>query len=432
MAFRFALVSLLALTVFSLTARGENWPQWRGPSGDGLSLETNVPIRWSASENVIWKTPLEGLGTSTPIVWEDRVFLTSQIGDGPSSGGQDFAEAQSAKSSGAGSGVTFLVQAFGRDDGVLVWEERFPAEGALPGVHIKHNLASPSCVTDGERIYVWFGTGLVVVLNLDGELLWKRHLGQERSRFDVRWGHGSSPALYDDSLLLLVDHPGDSYLLAVDNQSGKDLWRADRGTEKRSYTTPFVIRRDDGDQVIINTKDRLEALDPANGQVLWHVGESNRVPIAMPVYHDGVLYSNRGYFSAPYLAVRVDGEDDGSEPKLKWRVATGGPYVSSLVYHGGLLFMATERGIASAIDAETGQTVWKKRLGGVFTASPVIANGKVYFVEESGKTYVVEAAHEFKLVSTNDIGQRTLASPAISNGIVFLRTDNHLFAVGKR
>jgi outer membrane protein assembly factor BamB len=262
--------------------------------------------------------------------------------------------------------------------------------------------------------------------------LWKRHLGQERSRFDVRWGHGSSPALYDDSLLLLVDHPGDSYLLAVDKRSGKDLWRAGRGTEKRSYTTPFVIRREDGDQLTINTKDRLEALDPADGRVLWHVGESNRVPIAMPVYHDGVLYSNRGYFSAPYLAVRVDGEDDGSEPKLKWRIATGGPYVSSLVYHGGLLFMATERGIASAIDAETGQTVWKKRLGGVFTASPVIANGKVYFVEESGKTYVVEAAREYTLVSTNDIGQRTLASPAISNGIVFLRSDSHLFAVGER
>ena len=427
MVFRLILVFLVAVT-----ARGENWPQWRGPSGDGLSRETKVPTRWSATENVLWETPLEGLGTSTPIVWGNRVFLTSQIGDGPSAGGQDFEEAQSAKSAGAASGVSFLVQGFGRDDGVLVWEERFPAAGVLPGVHIKHNLASPSCVTDGERVYAWFGTGLVVVLNLDGDLLWKRHLGQERSRFDVRWGHGSSPALYDDSLLLLVDHPGDSYLLAVDKQSGKDLWRADRGTEKRSYTTPFVIRREDGDQLIINTKDRLEALDPADGHVLWHVGESNRVPIAMPVYHDGVLYSNRGYFSAPYLAVQLDGDVDGTESKLKWRIPTGGPYVSSLVYYGGLLFMATERGIASAIDAETGQTVWKKRLGGVFTASPVIANGKVYFVEESGKTYVVEAAREYKLVSTNDIGQRTLASPAISNGIVFLRSDSHLFAVGER
>ncbi len=425
-------IRLTLVFLFALTASGENWPQWRGPTGDGLSQETNVPVRWSASENVLWKTPLAGLGTSTPIVWENRVFITSQIGAGPSAGGQDFEEAKSAKSAGAGSGVTFLVQALSRDDGSIVWEKRFGTEDELPQVHIKHNLASPSCVTDGERVYAWFGNGLAVAFNLDGKLLWKRHLGQERSLFDVRWGHGSSPVLYDDSLLLLVDHPGDSYLLAVDKQSGKDRWRADRGTEKRSYTTPFVIRREDGDQVIINTKDRIEALDPANGQLLWHVGESNQVPIAMPVYHDGVLYSNRGYFSAPYLAVRIDGEDDGNELKLKWRIPTGGPYVSSLVYYGGLLFMATERGIASAIDAETGQTVWKKRLGGVFTASPVIADGKVYFVEESGKTYVIEAAPEFKLVSTNDIGQRTLASPAISNGTLLLRTDSHLFALGKR
>jgi outer membrane protein assembly factor BamB len=427
MVFRAALIFLV-----SLAAQAENWPQWRGPSGDGVSREADVPFRWSATENVLWKTPLEGLGTSTPIVWDERVFLTSQVGNAPSAGGRDFQEAQAAKSAGAGSGVTFLVSAFARGNGRLLWEKRFEADGYLPEVHVKHNLASPSCVTDGERVYAWFGTGLVVALSLDGVLLWKRHLGQERSRFDVRWGHGSSPALYDNALLLLVDHPGDSSLLAVDTKSGKDLWRSERGVKKRSYTTPFVIRRENGDQLIINTNDRIEAVDPSDGRLLWHVGRPNRVPIAMPVHHDGVLYSNRGYFSAPYLAVRVDGQGGVTESKLQWRVPTGGPYVSSLVYHRGLLFMATERGIASAIDAETGQTVWKERLGGVFTVSPVAANGQVYFVEESGKTYVVEAAREFKLVSLNDLGGRTLASPAISNGMLFLRTDNHLFAIGKR
>lgn len=238
--------------------------------------------------------------------------------------------------------------------------------------------------------------------------------------------------MYDDALLLLVEHPGDSYLLAVDKRSGKDLWRADRGSEKRSYTTPFVVRREGGDQLIINTSDRIEAVDPASGRLLWHVGQPNQVPVAMPVYHDGVLYSNRGYFSAPYLAVRVDGTGDVTESKLLWSVATGAPYVSSLVYHRGLIFMATERGIASAIDAATGKPVWRERLGGVFTASPVVANGKVYLLEESGKTYVVEAAREFKVTSTNDIGERTLASPAISNGMLFLRSDHHLFAIGTR
>ena len=424
---RFALILALPCIVFA-----DNWPQWRGPSGDGVSQETNAPVRWSASENVLWKAPLEGLGTSTPIVWEGRIFITSQVGDGPSAGGRDFAEAQAAKSAGNRSGVTFLVRVYSRDKGSVLWGKRFDAEDNLPEVHIKHNLASPSCVTDGERVYAWFGTGLLVVLTVDGELLWNRHLGQERSRFDVHWGHGSSPALYDDALLLLVDHPGDSYLLAVDKGTGKDLWRADRGVEKRSYTTPFVIRREEGDQLIINTNDRLEALDPASGKLLWHVGEPNRVPVPTPVYHDGVLYANRGYNSSPFLAVRVDGRGDVAESKLKWRVPTGGPYVSSLVYYRGLIFMATEHGIASAIDAETGKTLWKERLGGVFSASPVVVGGNVYLVEESGKTYVIEAAREFKLVSVNDIGERTLASPAISNGMLFLRTDNSLYAIGQR
>ena len=173
------LIRLALVFLLSLTAHAGNWPQWRGPTGDGLSQEANVAVRWSATENVLWKTPLKGLGTSTPIVWEDRIFLTSQIGDGPSAGGQDFEETQSAKS--AGSGVTFLVQAFARDGGGLLWEKRFQAEDSLPEVHVKHNLASPSCVTDGERVYAWFGTGLAVALSLDGELLWKRSASRSRA-----------------------------------------------------------------------------------------------------------------------------------------------------------------------------------------------------------------------------------------------------------
>lgn len=409
----------------------DNWPQWRGPSANGISAETKVPVRWSATENVLWKTPIRGMGTSTPIVWGDRVFVTAQIGDGPvAGGGSDFEGAQPIRKTGESDGVHFVVQAFSRQDGDLLWEKTFEAGSELPEVHSKHNLASPSCVTDGERVYAWFGTGLTAALTLDGEVLWTRHLGKENSRFDVRWGHGSSPALYDDALLLLVDHPQESYLLAVDKRSGKNLWRRDR-EEKRSYTTPFIIRRDEGDLLMVNTSDSIEALNPQNGELVWRVGEPNRVPIGVPVYHDGVMYSNRGYFSGPFLAAAIDGDAD-ADSRVKWRVPTGGPYVGSLLYYQGLIFMATERGIASAIDPETGATVWKQRLGGVFTASPVGANGKVYFPEESGKTFVVEASRDFKVVAENDTGERTLASLAISDGVIFLRSDNHLFAISEQ
>ncbi|MEZ5394998.1 MAG: PQQ-binding-like beta-propeller repeat protein [Bryobacterales bacterium] len=180
--------------------------------------------------------------------------------------------------------------------------------------------------------------------------------------------------------------------------------------------------------LILNTNAGLEAVDASNGKPVWSVGPENRVPVPTPVLHDGTLYINRGYNSSPYLAVRADKK----EPEVRWEVSTGAAYVSSLVYANGLLFMATERGIASAADAETGETVWKKRLPGVFSASPVVADGKVYFSAESGVTYVVEASREFQIAAENDLGERTLASPAISDGVIFFRTDDHLVAIGKR
>ena len=271
-----------------------------------------------------------------------------------------------------------------------------------------------------------------MALTLDGEMIWTRRLGDEGGGFDVKWGHGSSATLYEDSLLMLVDHPGDAYLLAIDPATGKDLWRKDRDEQSRSYTTPFVIRHDGADQLVINTSAYVEAVDPANGEHIWRVGESNRVPVSTPVYHDGVIYSGRGHFSGPFLAVRVDGQGDVSDSKMKWRVGAGAPYISSFVYDQGVIFMATERGIASAIDAETGETLWKQRLGGVFSASPIVADGKVYMTQEAGKVFVIESSRQYKLLSENDISERTLASPAVSNGTIFLRSDDRLWAIGSR
>ena len=422
----------LLLLIITLPIAAENWPQWRGPTADGHSSESNLPISWSAVDNVLWKAPLPGLGTSTPIIWEDKIFVTSQQGSGPSAGGSDFDDARSPKAGAARDGVTFVVSAFAKNDGSPLWQQEFAGGDNLPAVHIKHNLASPSCVTDGERVYAWFGDGLAVAFTLDGEIVWKRQLGDESNGFDIRWGHGSSATLYQDSLLMLVDHPGDSYLLAVDPATGKDLWRKDRDEANRSYTTPFVIRHDGADQLLINTNTYVEAVDPANGEPIWHIGEPNRVPVSTPVYHNGVVYSGRGHYSGPFLAVRVDGKGDVSDSKLKWRVPTGAPYISSFVYDQGVIFMATERGIASAVDAETGETLWKTRLGGAFSASPIVADGKIYLTQETGKVFVIESSRQYKLISENDIGERTLASPAVSNGAIFLRTDDRLWAIGSR
>ena len=409
-----------------------NWPHWRGPAANGVSEESAVPVEWGPDRNILWKAPLRGFGTSTPIVWGDRVFLTSQIGDGPfEQRGRDFENASVARRTGQRGLVQFVVQAFARADGRRLWEYVFDADGDLNPVHMKHNLASPSCVTDGEMVWAWMGTGQIAALTMDGKLVWKRHIGREYSPFQVMWGHGSSPVLYRDTVILLCDHQQAAYLLALDKKTGRQRWKADRGKDIRSYTTPFVVMGKDRDELIVNSSQRIDAYNAATGEFLWHVGEPNRVPVPSPVHHDGIVYANRGYNSSPYLAVKTGGRGDVSETHVQWQVKTGGPYVSSLLYYGGLLYMANEMGIAACVDAADGKTLWRERFGGVFSASPVAAAGKVYLVNEGGEAWVLEAGRELKILHRNKLPERTLASPAISGGRIYLRTDQHLVAIGR-
>ncbi len=422
---------LLILPPHSLI--GANWFQWRGPFANGISDEEGLTVEWGPGLNILWKSALPGLGSSTPIIWDDSVFVTSQIGNGPVEGrSQDFPDAIEARRSDRPGKVQFIVQAFARTGGRLLWEHKLDAEGDLPAVHTKHNLASPSCVTDGRLVYAWFGNGQLVALTLSGKLSWSRHIGKDYAPFEVLWGHGSSPVLYRDTLLLLCEHPGGAYLLALDKSDGRERWKSDRGKERRSYTTPFLVSSETVDELIINTSDRVEAVNPLNGEVLWYAGEPNRVPVPTPVFHDGVLYTSRGNFSSPYMAVRAGGRGDVSSTRVMWEVKTGAPYVSSLLYYQGLIYMATENGIVSCLDSATGETIWKDRFGGVFTSSPVAAEGHVYLVNEAGETFVLEAGREKKVLARNRIPERTLASPAISHGQIFLRTDEHLIAIGRQ
>ena len=429
-------VSLAAAFVASLWAHlaaADNWPQWRGPEATGVSMEENLPSHWTAEDNVAWRTPLEGLGTSSPVVWEDKVFLTSQIGSGPIDWrGAQFPGAPEARDYRSDDGqVRFAVLAFDRADGHLHWRYEFPAEGDLPPVHYKHSLASPSVVTDGESVFAWVGTGQLVALTLDGELRWKRHIGREYAPFDVLWGHGSSPVLYENLLFLLCDHPARAYLLAVDKATGEEVWKVERGSGLRSYSTPFVLRGTDGDELVVNSSRRLESFDPRTGALLWYTGEPTTLAIPMPVSHEGILYVSRGYSGGPYASIRGGGQGDVSESHVRWRIPTGAPYISSPLYYRGLVYFANENGIVSAIDAETGETVWRERLGGVFTASPLAGDGKVYLLDETGRAVVLEAGRTFQILAQNELAERTLASPAVAGGQIFIRTDEHLFCIGR-
>lgn len=427
------------------TGVAADWPQWRGPAGNGIADEKNVPERWSATENVTWKSALAGQGVSSPIVSGDRVFVTSQIGSGVRKPGNHPRLAQGAAAAGSGERALtaprspvdadktfFVVEAFNRTDGRRLWEYRVEAAGPLPGVHDKHNLASPSPITDGERVYAWFGTGQIVALDVSGRLVWQRHLGQENSPFDINWGHGSSPTLYEDSLILLCDHSPAAYLLAVDKRTGKDRWKTDRGRGRSSYTTPFVVQAATGPELIVNSSERVDAYDPRSGAFLWHVGGPNQFPIPVPTFHDGIVYMSRGYRSGPYMAIRPGGRGDITASHVVWQVNTGAPYISSLVYDAGLLYMANDVGAITVVDAKSGEKVWQERVDGIFSASPVAADGKIYFVSETGETIVLRSGREPRILARNDLGERLIASPAISNGQIFIRSDDRIYCVGRK
>jgi outer membrane protein assembly factor BamB len=423
-----------------------NWPQWRGPSGLGVSAESGLPATWSADENIAWRVGLRGLGSSSPIVWGDRIFVTSQVGrarvrDGshPMLARDDAALVSLEKPLGgrrdepndAADPIVLVVESFNRADGRRLWEYRVEAQGPFPALHEKHNLATPTPVTDGEHLFAWFGNGQIAALDMRGGVVWVKHLGREHSPFDINWGHGSSPVLYKDLLILLCDHQSASYLLALEARTGKLRWKADRGKGRVSYSTPLVVPGPHGDELVVNSSERIDAYDPVTGELLWHAGTPRQTPIPSAVFHDGLIYLTRGYRNSPYLALRPGGRGDVSASHMVWRVPGGGSYAASLVYYGGLLYFTNDVGVLTCADAKTGARVWQMRLDGVFFASPVAADGKIYFVSQTGETIVVKAGRVPAILARNDLGERLVASPALSGGQIFLRSDGTLFAVGK-
>lgn len=427
------------LFAFAVAAPAENWPAWRGPAGTSVSPDTGVPTEWSETDNIAWKTRLRGLGVSSPIVWGDRAFITYQIGRGtmrpgnhPSlvQGGDPQAAGEVAlggarEGDGDGS-ARFVLAAIDASSGDLVWEHEMTAEGPQPEVHQKSNMASPSPVTDGERVYAWFSTGQLVAVDMNGEPVWERHLGEEYSVFDISWGHGSSPTLHDDKLILICFHNSASYLLALDKRTGEELWKTDRETQATSYSTPAVVNG----EIIVNSSEGVEGYDAETGEKLWQFSEANRFPIPAPVHSNGVVYLSRGYRSGPYLALKTGGRGDIARSHVRWHVDTGAPYVSSIIQYQGLIYMANGGGIVTCVDAETGERVWQERMGGVYSATPVAADGKVYFFSENGEALVLEAGREPNVLARNKLSEHIIASPAIADGKLFVRSDTSLIAIG--
>lgn len=401
------------------------WPEWRGPTRNGISTETDLPIAWSAERNIAWKTPLPGRSASTPIVWGGRVFLTAQRGEGPIA--YDFDE-EAPESEPDNFEVQLSILCHAAADGRLLWEREAPNDLLVP-TRDRHNLATPSCVTDGERVYAWFGNGSLTCFDFAGNVIWRRHLGREFAPLTIDWGHGSSPTIYNDSLILLCDHEPASYILAVNKRTGETVWKADRDPG-RSYTTPIFVKVGGRDEMIVNAAKRIDAFDPRSGEFLWTARGLRSVVVPTPVAAHGMVYTYGGAYNAPMMAIRPGGRGDVTETHVVWRKKNEGPYVPSPLCVGDDLFTVGDNGFASCYDARSGKLIWRERLGGNFSSSPVFADGNIYVISEWGETVVFAASRDFNLVSRNPLDEPTLASLAVSDGRIFIRTEKNLYGIG--
>jgi outer membrane protein assembly factor BamB len=413
------LTAVILVALFCTFVRAENWPQWRGPELNGTSREKGLPVRWGATENVAWRLELPSWSGSTPIVWGGRVFLHVAEGD------------------------DLFLWCVDRKAGAVLWKKR------LGGGNVKmrkHNMSSPSPVTDGQSVYVMTGTGVLKGFDFDGRELWARDIQKEYGEFGLNWGYASSPLLHEDSLYVQVLHgmntDDPSYVLRVDKKTGKTVWRVERPTKAirespDSYTTPSVVRHGKAVEIVITGGDSVTGHDPATGKELWRAEGLNpdndpfyRI-VASPVIADGVVYAPSRV--RPLLALRPGGRGDVTKSHLLWSTPNG-PDVPTPVTDGKYFYVVNDRGIVWCLDAKTGREIYgQQRIkAGTYSASPVLADGKIYITNEDGLTTVIKAGPTFEVLAENDLGDYCLSSPAISEGQIFIRTAKHLYCIGRR
>lgn len=412
---RAALLGLVAL--FSLTgparvltaAAAENWPQYRGPGGLGVSQERGLPTRWGADAGVLWKTPLPGPGHSSPVVWGERVFLTAyRPPKGPSR-------------------AQLLVLSVDARTGKMLWEREVPV-GQIEPVGGANAPASPTPATDGRRVYVYFGSYGLVCFDFDGRKVWEKPLGAGGGE----WGSASSPVLHGGLLLVNSAAGEEGFLLAVDKETGRTVWRVEHERPATSFATPVVWKAAGGEQVVVSGSGHVRGFDPRTGRELWRVAGMPKGAAPTPVYAHGLLYAASNSQPNFIVAIRPGGRGDVTRTHVAWRHDKGVISVPSPVVVGDHLFALRDGGIMTCLDARSGAVVWQERLParGNYFASPVAAGGRIYVVNEDGEVTVVAAGPVYEPVASNRMGERTMASPAISGGRIFIRTDEHLYCIG--
>lgn len=422
--------ALLAAGGGSASALADNWPQWRGPEGTGRSAETGFPILWHRERNIRWTCPLPGPGASTPAVWQDAVLVTAHTEDD-----------------------RLLLLRVDKSSGRVVWQREF-GRGTAPRsgprrspqkMHRFYSPASPSPVTDGRIVVAHGGNGDLAAYDLDGQLLWKRNLQDDYGPYTIWYGHANSPVIADDLVIsvCMQDSLGDlggpvveSYLVAHDLATGQVRWKTTRSTQATAeqcdaYTTPLLCRLHGRSQLVVMGANQLDAYDPASGRQLWWLsGLVGGRTVSSPVVWQDLVIATRGLRGA-MLAVRPQPAGALSHRDLVWTYGEGSPDACSPVVWNDLVFTITDDGIARCFDASSGHLRWKERLKGQYKASPVAADGRVFFLNIDGLCTVISAAPRFDKLAENALDDTTLASPALSDGLILIRGYKALYCVGK-
>jgi outer membrane protein assembly factor BamB len=405
------------VTVFTTApCAAENWPGFRGPTGQGVSHEKNLPLTWSLAENLAWRVEIPGIGWSSPVVWEDRVFVTSATPDGTSC----------------------HVICIDADQGKILWDKEVFGQES-PRKMAENSHATPTPVTDGSRVYAAFNGGRIVAVDFDGHVAWS----WRDSQFVSKHGLAASPILYRDLLIMPFDGNGPAdvdnigfrtawdgaFLVALDKRSGQEMWRATRGLSRQAHVTPLIIDVSGRPQLISGAGDVVQGFEPDSGQRIWTVRSLGEGVVPSIVFGAGLVFSSSGYGAPAIRAIRPDGQGEVTATHIAWESRQNVPLVPSFVYADGLLFCVKELGVATCLDAATGKALWQERLGGKYGASPVVAEGRLYCLAEDGVTTVIAADREFRELAKNKLEGPCEASPAISRGRLFIRSQRALFCI---
>ena len=393
---------------FVVVNAAEDWPQFRGPGGQGHSAETGLPLEWSETKNLRWKVPVAGRGWSSPVVAGGRVWLTTATTDR--------------------NDTSLRLVAFEVETGRSALDvEVFRLRGSRQ-VNAKNSHASPTPIVDGDRVYVHFGPEGTAAVSVSGTVLWKTKL-----YYEPQHGNGGSPALAGDLLIVNCDGFDQAFVAALDTRTGKTRWRAERrAPHSQAYSTPLVIRAGERDQVISVGAFNVVSYDPANGKELWRVGYPDGFSnVPRPVFGAGLVFITTGFNQPSLLAIRPDGKEDVTRTHVAWKLSRGVPLTPSPLLVGEDLYMVSDNGIASMVDAKTGSVKWQERLNGTFSASPVFADGRIYFLDEAGRSVVFKPGATPERIAENSLDGPSLASMAVSSGSLFLRTGSHLYRIAR-